>query len=58
MKFESEGPDERRRSDNATRAAAASIFQENIKRTSQLLKSLPTNRELIGKIHEFGFQKI
>lgn len=58
MNFESEGPDERRRSDVATRAAAASIFQENIKRTSQLLKSLPTNRELIGKIHEFGFQKI
>jgi len=58
MDFETEGPDERRRSDVATRADAESMFGENIKRTAQMLKALPTNRELIGKVHEFGFQTI
>lgn len=58
MNFETEGPNERRRSDIATRSAAEGLFSDNIKRTTQLLKALPTNRELIGKIHEFGFQKI
>ena len=58
MNFESEGPNERRRSDVATRASAESLFSDNINLTAQLLKALPTNRELIGKVHEFGFQKI
>jgi hypothetical protein len=58
MGFESEGPDERRRSDQASRAEAESLFRENIQRTTQMLKALPTNRELISKVHELGFQKI
>lgn len=58
MKFETEGAGDRRRSDIATRATAESLFSENISLTTQLLNALPTNRELIGKIHEFGFQKI
>ncbi|MGI9248929.1 MAG: tryptophan halogenase family protein [Woeseiaceae bacterium] len=58
MDFETEGPGERRRSDIASRAEAESMFAENIKSTTQMLKALPTNRELIGKVHEFGFQKI
>jgi len=58
MDFESEGPDKARRSDSATQADAERLFSENIKHTAQMLKALPTNRELIGKVHEFGFQKI
>jgi len=58
MDFESEGPSEQRSSDIAARAAAGSLFNDNIRQAAQLLKGLPTNRELIGKIHEFGFQKV
>ncbi|MBT8102269.1 MAG: tryptophan 7-halogenase [Gammaproteobacteria bacterium] len=58
MDFETEGPNEQRRSDVASRTEAESLFGDNIKRTKQVLKALPTNRELISKIHEFGFQKI
>lgn len=57
MDFRTEGPDDRR-SDVATRGAADGLFSDNVRLTAQLLKALPTNRELIGKIHEFGFQKI
>ena len=58
LNFESEGPTDHRRSDIAARAAAEGLFNENIRLTEQLLNALPTNRELIGKVHEFGFQKI
>ena len=58
MNFETEGPGEQRRSDIATRATADRLFSENTSLTAQLLKALPTNRELIDKVHEFGFQKV
>lgn len=58
MEFDSEGPTGRRSSDIAARAAAASLFNENVRQAKQLLKALPSNRELIGKIHEFGLPKI
>lgn len=58
MGFESEGPSEHRGSDVATRVAAETLFNDNVRQTAQLLKGLPTNRELTGKVHEFGFQKV
>ena len=47
-----------RRTDRESAAVAVSLFQENAKRTQQLMASLPTNRELINKVYEYGFQKI
>jgi glycine/D-amino acid oxidase-like deaminating enzyme len=58
MQYETEGPGKNRRSDIANAATAERLFSENIMRTKQLIRGLPTNRELIGKVHEFGFQKI
>lgn len=37
---------------------ANKLFGDNLSKTSQLLKSLPSNRELINKIKKFGLQKI
>jgi tryptophan halogenase len=58
MNFETEGPADWRRSDIEARATVESLFSENIRRTTQLQTALPTNRELISKVHEFGFQEI
>ena len=58
MNFETEWPSKRRQSDTASRATAGELFEENIRLTKQALQALPTNRELINKVHEFGFQKI
>ena len=38
--------------------AAQRLFDENKKRSMQLISALPTNRDLIGKVNEIGFQKI
>ncbi|MFT6702977.1 MAG: tryptophan halogenase, partial [Pseudomonadales bacterium] len=37
---------------------AQMLFGENIKHTKQLLSSLPSNRELINKIKQYGLPKI
>lgn len=37
---------------------ANKLFSENAERTARLLRTQPTNRELINKVIEFGFQKI
>ena len=58
MDFETLTSQTQRRSEQAERLQAGSLFQENTARTRQLQASLPTNRELINKIHTFGFQKI
>ena len=58
MNFETEGAGETRRSDIATRDTANRLFDENVQRTRKLLAVLPTNRELIDKVHEFGLQKV
>ena len=58
MNFETEGPSNRRQSDAVSRATAGELFEENIRLTKQALQALPTNRDLINKVHEFGFQKI
>ncbi|NNC99148.1 MAG: tryptophan 7-halogenase [Gammaproteobacteria bacterium] len=46
------------RADEDNLARANKLFGENAKRTAHLLSSLPSNRELINKVLEFGFQKI
>ncbi len=46
------------RRSHVTTSRAAELFQENIKKTNELLKGLPTHRELINKIKEYGLQKI
>ena len=58
MNFHSEGPNDRRRSDVSSRETAKRLFAENTSLTQQVLGALPTNRELIEKIHEVGFQRI
>lgn len=37
---------------------ALTLFDENRKRTHELLRTLPNNRTLINKVRQFGFQKI
>lgn len=37
---------------------AAAIFNENAARTAQLQKAMPSNRELLAKVSQFGFQKL
>ncbi len=58
MGFETKAPDVERRSFRANQAAAEKSFYDTNQRRAQLLNALPTNRELIGKVCEFGFQKI
>jgi tryptophan 7-halogenase len=58
MGFETERSTTQRRSEQDAYKMAGSLFQENAKRTQQLQASLPTNRELINKIHTYGLQKI
>jgi len=57
MGFKSEGPGGRQ-SDLVARARVENLFNDNASRTRQLLEGLPSNRELITKVHKFGFQKI
>jgi flavin-dependent dehydrogenase len=58
MNYVTEGPGTARRSYNSDRVTAEGLFNDNRKRTMQLLNALPTNRDLLGKVHEFGFQKV
>ena len=58
MDFETMPSQTQRRSEQADQQRAGRLFQENAARTQQLKTSLPTNRDLINKIHTFGFQKI
>jgi 2-polyprenyl-6-methoxyphenol hydroxylase-like FAD-dependent oxidoreductase len=55
MGFRTEPPASTRRSVNAKEAAR--LFQENAEKTRKLLAGLPTNRELINQIKEFGLPK-
>jgi glycine/D-amino acid oxidase-like deaminating enzyme len=58
MNYLTEGPGTIRRSDKSNMITAENLFNDNTSRTLQLLNALPTNRELLGKVHEFGFQKV
>ncbi|MEH6551508.1 MAG: tryptophan halogenase family protein [Pseudomonadales bacterium] len=42
----------------AAKSRADTLFQENARKTQQLLTSLPATRELIDKVRQYGFQKI
>lgn len=37
---------------------ASELFQKNAARATQLQQALPSNRELLNKVREFGFQKL
>ena len=39
-------------------AVAFDLFDENAMRTKQLVSSMPTNRDFIAKVHQYGLQKI
>ncbi|WJG10128.1 tryptophan halogenase family protein [Aliiglaciecola sp. LCG003] len=43
---------------SADPAVAQASFNQNQQLTAKLLKGLPTNRELINKIHQYGLQRI
>lgn len=47
-----------RRADRSTAQMASSLFKENARRAAQLKAALPTNRALINKIYQHGFQKL
>jgi tryptophan halogenase len=58
MDFITQADITKRRTDRESAKMALTLFKENAQRTEQLINSLPTNRELINKIHKYGFQKI
>ena len=58
MEFETAEPRHGRRSFESGKVSAENLFRDNEKSAMQVLKVLPTNRDLIGKVHEYGFQKI
>ena len=58
MDYETETPAQGSRSFENGKATAESLFRENQKRARQLIQALPTNRELIRKVHEHGFQRV
>ena len=41
-----------------SRRVAQQKFSENAKMVSKILTSLPTNRELLRKVNQFGFQRV
>lgn len=58
MGFSTEISPTARRSELENKQKAAALFRKNAQRTQNLMAVLPTNRELIKKVREFGFQKI
>jgi hypothetical protein len=58
MGFKSDYPTIKRRSEEYEKAAAEKIFQDNKLKVAKLLKVMPSNRDLINKVGESGFQKI
>ena len=46
------------RAEDANLAMANKLFSDNANQTARLINALPSNRELINKVREFGFQKI
>ncbi len=58
MGFETQPSHTQRRSDIKAEHLASGYFAENQQRSRQLLAMLPSNRELINKIHQYGMQTI
>jgi len=56
MGFKTQARQTAKRSDN--QALAQMTFRKNVQLTAKLLAGLPSNRELINKIHQYGLQKI
>ena len=46
------------RSHQQNQRQASELFQKNAARATQLQQALPSNRELLNKVREFGFQKL
>jgi tryptophan halogenase len=46
------------RDEDASLAMANKLFSDNARKTAQMVSSLPSNRQLINKVMEFGFQKL
>jgi len=58
MGFRTVPPHTRSQQQEQRQRQAAELMQKNAARATQLLKALPSNRELLHKIREFGFQKL
>ena len=58
MGFPLPQPSTQRHSFQKAKARAEKYFSDNSRKISHLSKALPSNRELINKVKEFGFQKI
>ncbi len=58
MGFETVSSHTQRKSERNAANLASSLFQKNEERAAQLKSTLPSNRELINKINQFGLQKI
>ena len=58
MGFETKASHTVRRSDAEAQKVVGRLFQENAARAQQLSGNMPSNRDLIDKIHSYGFQKI
>lgn len=58
MDFETKVSTTNRRSDRDAKKKAKHLFEENVQRTKHMLSLMPSNRELIDKIHAYGLQKI
>ncbi|NMP16373.1 tryptophan halogenase family protein [Thalassotalea sp. Y01] len=56
MGFETQLPNRQKRHDKSD--MANTFFNDNIKQTQQLMRSLGSNRELINKIKKYGFAKL
>jgi 2-polyprenyl-6-methoxyphenol hydroxylase-like FAD-dependent oxidoreductase len=46
------------RSQQQAQQKAAEVFRQNAARAAQLQQAMPSNRELLNKVREFGFQKL
>lgn len=58
MGFETKTEGRISRSQKLAMERANGVFQQNVQRTQQLLRNLPTNRDLLNKIYTHGFHKI
>jgi hypothetical protein len=58
MGFVTQGHTTYRKSDAEFSRHAEALFSENAKQTQQLVSTMPSNRELIDKIHIHGLQSI
>jgi hypothetical protein len=58
MGYQHEYPQSSKRNHSRNAEMAIRLFEENRKKSQQMVSRLPTNRDLLVKVREFGFQKI